>query len=168
MTPPCTVYLDPDKWPAHIELTPIQLEAAALVAHWRRWKSRDLPNRYGLEGKSYDLDYWGAAGEEAAAAALGVFWPMSINTFKADDLPGYQVRTATGRDDCLIIRDGDDRNALYVLVICEDISHFTVYPPFWGMDAVRDEWWRAPNGRPGAWFVPQAALRQAQRMTGER
>lgn len=57
----------------------------------------------------------------------------------------------------LIIRPGDPPERAYGLVV-------GIAPPLrvvgWitGGDPRGDEWWRAPNGGPGAWFDSQSAL----------
>ncbi len=145
--------------PEPIELTPTQLNVCNSIAFRRWYVSQSSANNHGLAVKSIDLDYWACCAECAAAAVLGVFWPMGINTYKAEDLAGgYQVRSTDITDGCLIIRPDDDPNALYVLVVILGSNLFRVFPAIWGYGARKDEYWRTPNGRPGCWMVPQAAI----------
>jgi hypothetical protein len=63
-------------------------------------------------------------------------------------------RTADGP---LIIRPGDP-DGIYVLVTGQ-CPTFTVMGWIHSYDAKRPQYWRSPDGGPGAWFVPQRALR---------
>lgn len=156
---PCTVTLPDAPWPRPIELTPVQLKVCNEVAFRRWYVSGNSENNHGLAGKSIDLDYRGTTSECAAAAALGVFWLMGVNTYKGDDLAGgYQVRSTDLIDGCLIIRKDDDPKALYVLVIILGRSTFMVFPPIKGEVARALGKWKSPNGREGCYMVEQQAL----------
>ena len=107
-----------------------------------------------------DEEVTGAVGEIAVAKSLGQFHIGSVNTFhRVPDCLGDTEVRATRRDDgCLIVRDNDDDDRLYVLVVGDPPS---VRIAGWlrGGEAKRDKWVRNPNGHRRAWFVPQSALR---------
>ena len=121
--------------------------------------ARGLPDRHGYDGDGWAEHIEGACGEMAVAKLLGVYWPGSVNTFKAGgDVALLQVRTRSRHDYDLLVRPADkDLEAIYV--------HVTGRAPefrVWGWmrcgDCRRDAWWRTHGDRPGAWFVPAAAL----------
>lgn len=110
----------------------------------------------------------GAAAEMAVAKALGIYWDGSVNNFTEPDLPGLHVRYTHRTDGRLIIRPHDiDKfggEATYVLVTGMR-GLYVVRGAIRAVDAQRDEFWQAPGGRPGAWFVPQSSLSMECLMT---
>lgn len=102
-----------------------------------------------------DMQIDGAMAEMAVAKLLDKYFP---NDFKTDISHDIEVRTTRHPNGCLIVRQNDSDAKRYVLVICET-PKFHIIGWVWGSDAKRPEYWRAPNGRPGAYFVPQSALK---------
>lgn len=98
----------------------------------------------------------GAAAEAAVGKALGIFWGGDVNTFKAPDLEGWQVRATDRPGGCLIVRPKDRDGDRFILVIVS-IPVFDVVGWIYGREAKRPEWFR--DSGPPAWFVPQGALR---------
>ena len=98
----------------------------------------------------------GACGELAVAKALGRYWDGSIDTFKAPDLCGFQVRTALTHKS-LIIRpsDADDEN--FVLVTANSPNYY-IHGWIRGMEGKQKQYWQNWNNRPPAWFIPIEAL----------
>jgi hypothetical protein len=99
----------------------------------------------------------GACGEYAVAKFLGITWNGSVDTFKADDLPGIQVRTRSKHDYELIVRKHDTEETNWILVT-------GVAPDFWvrgwmpGSKAKQSQWLRDYGGRPEAYFIPTKEL----------
>jgi hypothetical protein len=146
-----------------IQLTPPEQLLAATVGSRRRVHSiqRGHSHRHGADPKlQWDININGALGELAAAKALNVYWPASVNAPKNEpDLPPYwQVRTAERPGSRLIVRedDADDQRFVLVVGVCPD---YTVVGWILGGDAKRDEWIEDLGGRGHpCWAVPQSAL----------
>lgn len=112
---------------------------------------------YGFDGLGWSEHIEGACGEMALAKCLGVYWDGSVDSFKANDLPGIQIKTRSRDDYELIVRPGDSQDATYVLVTGKCPS-YEIRGWIAGRDAMRQEWLRDYGGRPPAYFVPQDAL----------
>jgi hypothetical protein len=97
----------------------------------------------------------GAIGEMGVAKALNVFFPAG---FKQTDAYFYEVRATTRKDGSLIIRESDSSAKTYVLALV-DPPKVTLIGCIYGADAKQKRFWRAPGGLPGAYFVPQRALK---------
>jgi hypothetical protein len=97
----------------------------------------------------------GAIGEMGVAKALNVFFPAG---FKQTDAYFYEVRATTRKDGSLIVRENDSSAKTYVLALVEP-PKVIIAGCIYGADAKQKRFWRAPNGRPGAYFVPQRALK---------
>jgi hypothetical protein len=101
----------------------------------------------------------------AVAKLLGIFWDGSVNTWKAHDLPGLQVRTRSRHDYELLVRPGDDHQATWVLVTGR-CPEYRVRGWIVGIDAKQKQWLHGYGGRPPAYFVPHAALRPVEELHG--
>jgi hypothetical protein len=112
---------------------------------------------YGYEGLAWTEHIEGACGEMALAKCLRIYWDGSVNTFKANDLPGIQVRTRSREDYQLIVRPGDSKEAAYVLVTGR-CPNYEIRGWIAGKDAMREEWLKDHGNRPAAYFVPHSAL----------
>lgn|SRR5262245_13193766 len=144
-----------------ITLTWSEVRIAALVGCQRHVEalSRQLQNRQRADDDGWRIHIEGAAGEMAAARALGMYWPMTVNTFRsAGDVGRIEVRTRSRADYQLIIRDDDRDQAPFVLVRGQ-IPTFDVVGWTYGGHGKRPEWLRAYGGREAAYFIPDAALR---------
>lgn len=97
----------------------------------------------------------GAVSELAVAKALNKFFPSG---FRETDVGEYEVRATTRKDGSLIIRECDSSAKRYILAIV-DLPRVTIAGYIWGWDAKQEKYFRSPNGRPGAYFVPQSALK---------
>lgn len=144
-----------------ITLSPMEARAAVLTGVERQIDSlgRGLADKHGANtDDSWTLHIEGAAGEMAAAKALGRYWQMPVGTFKAGgDVGDFQVRTRSRHDYELIVREGDRDGDAFILVT-GSIPRFQVHGWMRGRDAKRPEWLKEHGGRAPAWFVPQAQL----------
>jgi len=137
------------------------LEFAALVGARRRAGAlnANLSDRYGNVDKDpWGLDIEGAAAEMAVAKALGRYWHPSLHVQRDEgDVASYQVRSTTLSEGCLLIKEGDGLESIFIFVVG---TAPVLSIPGWirARDGRRDEWWRTVRGR-SAWFVPQSALR---------
>jgi hypothetical protein len=143
-----------------VVLTPSELHIAAHVGVLRQIASlRDRRrDRHGYNGDGWSEHIQGAAGEQAVAKALGVFWDGSVDTFRTvADVAGVEVRTRSRHDYELLHRPDDDPTKAYVLVTGR-APYLWVRGWMRGENCRRDEWWAEHGGRPGAWFVPTDEL----------
>lgn len=101
----------------------------------------------------------GACGEMVFAKATGRYWSHSVNTFHhvADVGLRFEVRASDREDGCLIVRDNDADDRIYVAVFGEP-PNLIIAGCILGRDAKRAEWVRDPHGHRPAWFVPQRYL----------
>lgn len=103
----------------------------------------------------------GALGERAVYKALGRQWVGTVDTFKAPDLVGTQVqiRTTSKSTGELVVRERDNPDQPFVLVVPEEFPAFRVVGWCYGKDARKREFWKAPRtDLPPAYFVPQHLL----------
>jgi len=104
----------------------------------------------------------GACGEIAFAKWRNLYWPARINNFKEADIgDNIQIRTSSRHDGELVVRNDDLAkipNHVFVLVtgLCPD---YQIHGWIYGHEAKREEFKKAPGGRPPAYFVPQSELR---------
>ena len=146
-------------------LSPAECMLAAVAGANRRIESFDRADSAGLESGDWTMDIEGAAGEMAVAKLLKRYWGGDVNTFHAGDVGRVQVRSTELEDGCLIVRPADPVADTFVLVVGR-APRFRVVGYISGQEARQERWWRAPNGRPGAWFVPQSELSAFTRRQG--
>lgn len=144
----------------NIQLTSYEVGAAVRVGGLRQYEAskKGYKHKYGYKGLGWDINIEGALGEMAAAKALNVYWDGSVNTWKANDLEGIQVRTRSKHEYELIIRKDDDFNTLWVLVTGNNGSYI-VRGWIHGKDAKKKEWLQAHGDRDLSYFVPHEALK---------
>src|SRR5215470_12976003 len=104
----------------------------------------------------------GASAELAVAKYYDRYWEPRINTFKtkADVSQRYEVRWRSKPDYELIIRQNDPDDHIAILVFGKS-PHFIIqgfYPI--GEAKNHQEWFKSPNNRPPAWFIPNSSLRE--------
>jgi hypothetical protein len=127
----------------------------------RRIKSM-LDNRHDNDrdkgADKWQIDIEGAMAELAAAKALGMYWPATVDTFKGPDIgDDIQVRWTKYNDGRLLYRNADSTDEYYVLVTgCA--PGYEVRGWILGAHARRDEWADNPGGMGRAYFVPQSHL----------
>lgn len=150
-----------------VTLTNFEIFQAAMVGAKRNIeaKIRRLPDKHGFKGNGWDAHIEGACGEIAVAKVLNVFWNGSINTYKQlGDVSGLEVRTRSDLNYDLIIRDGDNSEAIYVLVVGR-CPTYRVIGWLRGGDGKKAEYRQTYGDRPGAYFVPQSALRPIEELS---
>lgn len=144
-----------------VTLTPTESRAAILTGAERQIDAlaRGLRDRAGTGDDTWTLHIEGAAGEMAAAKALGRYWQMPVATFKhGGDVGDLQIRTRSHHSFELIVRD-DDRDTDVFLLVTGRIPRFQVHGWIRGGDAKRAEWRKQHGEREAAYFVPQNELR---------
>jgi hypothetical protein len=147
--------------PVLVTLTPTESRAAILTGAERQIDAltRGLRDRAGTSDDTWTLHIEGAAGEMAAAKALGRYWQMPVSTFKkGGDVGELQIRTRSQHNYDLIVRDDDRDGDLFVLVTGR-IPRFAVHGWIRGGDAKRAEWRKQYDAHEPAFFVPQGELR---------
>lgn len=143
-----------------ITLTDAEIAHASLCAGLRRCSSADLKPAHGLDEAKCDpwtQEMNSVAAELAVAKATGRYWCGGVNTFKSNDVVGLQVRWSKPDTSCLLIRSSDADLDTFVLVTGH-MPTFELRGYMRGAEAKNGVWFRAPNGRPGCYFVPQFAL----------
>jgi len=145
--------------PERIELTPAEVQLAALVGALRRHHGLTTGRRdTGSPYTRWQRDVEGCGGEVALAKALDVFWSGTVGTVRAPyDVGTYQVRTVARPTDRLILRPDDPLGAIFVLVVGL-LPTFRLRGWIRAAAARRPEWLDAPAEREPAWFVPPDAL----------
>jgi hypothetical protein len=148
-----------EKFPVTVTLSHREIILAALIGGFMG--ARAISRRYKQHFDS-DYDFWGSAiqgiaAEIAVAKALGIPYRPKLDGFKAPDVEHLHVRQTAHRDGSLIIRPGDP-DGVYLLAVGQ-CPVFRIVGWIHSYDAKQPQYWRAPNGGPGAWFVPQRALR---------
>lgn len=144
-----------------VVLDPVQLDLALSIGE-RRCKEAQAKGRkdlHGFIGDPLEIHLEGACGEYATAILLGVEWGASINTFHdKPDVAGYEVKTRSKNHYDLIVRRDTSLSDAFILIIGQRPNYRGIG---WidGRAARRPEWWATHGDRPGAWFVPQRALR---------
>lgn len=148
---------------SEVNLTPFEIIMGAGVGLRRRTASMRRGNQdndyfSGTGRTHWDVDIEGALAELAFAKFLGVYWDGSVNTGKAPDVGGYQVRHTDLERGCLIIRRRDSADERYVLVTGDHRAGYMVRGWKFGHEAMVDEFIRDPGKKNEAWFVPQSEL----------
>jgi hypothetical protein len=107
----------------------------------------------------WKTDFEGAAAEMAYAKYRNVYYDPTVNTFKAPDVAGDQVRSTTYKMGRLIVRGKDVNEERYILVVCSAPT-YRMAGWIWTSEAKKSEWFRPEDETgPSAWWVPQDALR---------
>ena len=142
----------------NVKLTSMEILQAGMVGLARRIDSikKNLSNRAPGENQ-WQIDIEGALAEMAVAKAINRYGALTIGNYGGADVDRFHVRHSQRPDGCLIVRPEDKLDAWYALVTGLE-GEYVVHGHIHGREARQREWWREPNGRPGAWFVPQAAL----------
>jgi hypothetical protein len=148
-----------------IVLTKTEFSAAVDGANKRfiaaatgQWSGHRDPEQ--TEIKRMTNDIIAVMAEIAVAKALGIFFVPPLNTFhkEPDIQPDIEVRATPNRNYSLMIRDNDDLDRKFVLVIVSDLSCMIAG---WCYGYERDDLGtvKDPNGMGAAHFVPQSNLR---------
>jgi hypothetical protein len=143
-----------------VVLNSYEVAGGLRVGGWRHYEAVKANKRdcHGFDGDGWGIHIEGALGEQAVAKALNIYWDGSVNTWKANDLAGIQVRTRREGWHDLIVRQEDSDVSAWVLVTGKE-GVYNVRGWIAGSDAKRPEWLKDHGNRPKAYFVPQSALR---------
>ena len=146
-----------------VTLTPYEMKMGALVgiercvdsvSHNRQdpTKSKRLPNHWAIEIN-------GSCAELAVAKALGYYWGGDVNTFKAPDLEGIQIRNTDLDEGRLIVRPNDSDNEIFVLVTGY-LQNYRIVGWLYGHQCKKDYYhYKGTSERPEPCFmVPQGDL----------
>lgn len=143
-----------------VDLTPHDLRAAVLAGTSRHLikKRQNRQSKYDAPNGTLPTDIAGAIGELVVSKALDLFWSPVTTHPDTDtgDVAGYQVR-CTLSDGRLIVRDCDADDQVFIHVN-GDPPHMVIRGWLRGAEAKRDEWRKAPNGGPPAYFPPNHEL----------
>jgi hypothetical protein len=92
----------------------------------------------------------------------------ATNSFhkRADVGEDIEVRSTVYLNGALIVRDNDDPERRYVLVICDPMKGFMIRGWAYGHEAKQPQWLQAGSGRPAYWY--RGPLRPFDGMTIER
>lgn len=115
----------------------------------------DRNNADKLDGVT--LHIHGALGEAAVAKHLNLYW-MGGSFRSVDVGDRYEVRTTTRKDGCLILRDTDNSDSIFVFVTIDNLTA-TIEGWIRGRDGKNDEFARNPHDWGKAYFVPKKFLR---------
>lgn len=154
--------------PINIKLTMSESYCAAMVGIFRNIAAifKGRKSKFGGDN-SWQIHIEGSCGEMAVAKALGIYNPMTVNTFKDADLgSGIQVRTRSRHDYDLIIREGDADDEAFILVT-GTFPEYRVHGWCWGRDGKKDIHKANHGGYNPAWFVPPSALRPLEELPKE-
>lgn len=153
-----------------VGLEPYEVAQAAAAGVARQVDSirRGLRDKFGMKKESpWHIHIEGACGELAYAKAANRFWGGSVGTFKAPDLAGrIQIRTRSDVNYDLIVRDADNDDDIFVLVVGQ-APIYTVVGWITGKDAKQARYLQSHGGRSSAYFVPQADLWEFPIVTSE-
>ncbi|HTM89599.1 MAG TPA: hypothetical protein VL155_15450 [Terriglobales bacterium] len=154
-----------------VTLTPAEVEAATEqgMAKHKNARALGLDNRHGFTPDNGREDIEGRAAELAVCKLFGIF-PGAFDVTESlihrheGDVDGcYEVRHSRLDSACLIIRPGDCDKRPYILVV-GGIPNLYVVGWLYGAEGKDERWLRNPGGRPPAYFVPQAALREIDQL----
>lgn len=144
-----------------VKLTESELFSAALIGVMRQISSLRQNHRpaYGYEDDApWQIGIEGACGEMAAAKCLGIFPSLGVDTFKAPDLPGLQIKTRSSHEYDLLVRPHDEGDQKFVLVTGRNGS-YRVQGWAYGYEAKQQEYEADYGNRPKAYFMPAEKLR---------
>jgi hypothetical protein len=135
---------------------------ASIVGIRRNITSRDSKDCNKVQNKDFGwhIDIEAAGAELAFAKYMGLYWDFSVNTFKKQDVGGYQVRHTQVKDGKLIIRPKDNPEEKYVLIVGTG-PEYLIAGWIWGYEAKQDQHiFKGFNGMPDCWMVHQESLDQ--------
>lgn len=145
-----------------VSLTLLEFDLAQHVAAQRNRdgiRANADASKFGNAADTLAVHLRGALGEIAAAKALRRYWTGAGSDFHHDDDVGrIQVRVTDREDGCLIVRPDEGHDNDPWVLVTGTFPHYVVRGWIYGHEARQPEFLRAPNGRPAAHFVPQAAL----------
>lgn len=145
-----------------LRLSAAEATAAAYAGVDRRIASMraGLTDRFAALGRdAWGADIEGAAAEAFVAKLLGMPQELAINAFHAPDIGGIQVRQTGHPQGQLVVRERDNPDHAFVLVV-GSLPSYRAAGWAWGRDVMQERW-AADFGQPGlprSWGMPQGAL----------
>ncbi|GEM_PF-841079 len=153
---------NPGAWGHKVTLEWYEMLQASFVGAVRHLEalSKKSSDAYGADpANGWSLHIEGACGEMAFCKACDLFWPGTVNTYRAGfDAGNFQIRTRSRDEYDLIVRASDADDKRYVLVTGLAPT-YTIWGSLLGGEAKKHpEWLREHGGRAPAFFVPKTAL----------
>lgn len=152
-----------------VELSRSEMMVAGLVGLLRQTESMGKGWKDNVvKSDPFQVHNVGAQGELALAKALNIYWGAGLNTFHANDVGQYQVRTATLKPDSLYppdlpIRPKDKPDDIFILVVASP-PRFSCVGWCYGREGPELGKKMNPNGGSPAWFVPQGKLKPLEEL----
>jgi hypothetical protein len=143
-----------------VNLTNTELMSAAMTGVIRQVASLRDGRKPGFgcaDDNNWQIHIEGACGEMAVAKALGIYADLRVDSFKAPDLPGIQVRTRSKHAYELIVRKNDSDNDLFILVTGVN-GKYWVRGWIRACDCKKPDWLQSHANREPAYFVPHSEL----------
>lgn len=108
--------------------------------------------------RDWDAHICGAAGEMAVAKGLGIYNPMTLDTYRDADL-GLDIQVKTRSEDHydMILSEGDPSEAVYILVV-GSMPDFRIVGWLNGKDAKKKKYFKSFLGNM-RFVVPQSAFK---------
>jgi hypothetical protein len=122
-------------------------------------RQSNRPGRAGCPPNNIEQDIDGAAAEIAFARVIGVAPSISCSPSREPDVAGFHIRSTSRPDGKLIVRPGDSKSNVYVLVVGAG-KEWRIIGSAEGYEAARPEFWYDQNGRSGCYMLPQSKLRR--------
>lgn len=143
----------PSKWEA-VRISKLEYADAAYVGFVRGIESinRNLHNRAGFTGNTWEIGVRGAVGELVAAKCLDVPWVSTGSFMEPDTCCGVEVRTTSRLNWKLKIYSEANDSTPYMLVAGGPLN-WVVQGWIYARDGKRQMFWDTPQGRDGAYFV---------------
>ena len=149
----------------HVSLNKEECRKAARAAIERRLTNlfKELNNLYNHGyacGNAWASDIEAAGAELAFAKSINQEWIGDVNTFHAPDVEGgWQVRYTDNENGKLIIRPIDEPKYEEKFVLVKGLMpKYKIVGYMVGKDAIKEEYYRDPNKKGGAYFVPEKDL----------
>lgn len=148
----------------NIELTNAEMQIAIAVGSARQLSalaSGKRDNHGAKADKAWTMHIEGAAGELAAAKALGIYFSATVDTYKEEsDLPGgIEVRTRSQDYYDLLVRDDDPADDTPFVLVVGRPPLLRVPGWLYAHEARSNpDWVKSYANRKPAYFIPQDAL----------
>ena len=149
-----------------IELTPAQVLQAAQAGIMRQTYAirQKLKPAYGASTKNdWQLHVEGCLGEMVVAKYLDRFWDGTVGITQHGDVGRIEVRTRSQDNYDLIVHDRDPDDSTFILVTGRN-GAYNIRGWIRGEEAKQDRFWSDPAGGRPAYFVPQDALIEIEKL----
>lgn len=143
-----------------VDLTSAEVMSAAQLGVMRHTHALFKGSREaaGMPNDGWGAHIEGAAGEIAVSKYLGVYPGFTLNTYKAPDVSGMDVRVRSEMWHDMKILPSDEDERVFIMVVGRS-PVFHVVGWIRGRDGKKAEYFKdLPNGRGKAYWVPKADL----------